>query len=262
MAYSLFLFSAMEATGKGAAWGNSLFEDNAEYGLGQAVPPNLSSAIGSAQWTCSFWLFSTWYIGLVGLLCAGDECSTAKAPTSQQSWSGPRTSCKVHDNGLEETHWFSRLKMHVPACVWRKDLNINNMDNRFDKLMYFLELLVRSLLEQWLEFGEDGSKYIKPNFHGLPTLFWSFGDMTWTKASTRSSSIGLAQNGSWRDEMKSVSAFSRVRPKSTTSMIPFPLFIVASLNPIAHSEVFCENCQGILGPANQWKESQDKQKVV
>lgn len=37
----------MEATGKGAAWGNSLFEDNAEYGLGQAVPPNLSS--GSVQ---------------------------------------------------------------------------------------------------------------------------------------------------------------------------------------------------------------------
>eukprot|EP00438_Fugacium_kawagutii_P009258 Skav204428 [mRNA] locus=scaffold3703:94686:108320:+ [translate_table: standard] len=26
------------ATGKGAAWGNSLFEDNAEYGLGQAKP--------------------------------------------------------------------------------------------------------------------------------------------------------------------------------------------------------------------------------
>ena len=37
----------MEATGKGTAWGNSLFEDNAEYGLGQAVPPNLSS--GSVQ---------------------------------------------------------------------------------------------------------------------------------------------------------------------------------------------------------------------
>lgn len=49
-------------------------------------------------------------------------------------------------------------------------------------------LLVRSLLEQWLEFGEDGSKYIKPNFHGLPTLFWSFGDMrdmTWMKASNK-----------------------------------------------------------------------------
>lgn len=26
-----------QETGKGAAWGNSLFEDNAEYGLGQAI---------------------------------------------------------------------------------------------------------------------------------------------------------------------------------------------------------------------------------
>lgn len=140
---------------KGRGLGQFTFRGQCRVWPWSGCPAKPQLWFGSAQpWTCStcsFWLFLTWqpwYIEstwrLIGFLCAGDECSTAKAPTSRQSWSGPRTSCEVHDNGLEETHlvhvWnrSSRLNMHVPACIWRKDLNINNMDNRFDKLMYFL----------------------------------------------------------------------------------------------------------------------------